>query len=210
MITITLKKIRDLNPCVDGWRKVLAANGGASADMTAELPLSSVLDSNGMDDTLWCLQCLPEHGRVWRSFAVWCARQVEHLMIDDRSVSALNIAERHAAGEATDEELSAARGAARAAAWAAVDSAAWGAAEDAARAAAWAAVDSAAWAAVDSAAWDAAESAARDAARAAARDEQVKFFRRILDSNNPFDEISAALKEMCGQKTSAAINEVAK
>ena len=158
MITITLKKIRDLNPCVDGWRKVLAANGGASADMTAELPLSSVLDSNGMDDTLWCLQCLPEHGRVWRSFAVWCARQVEHLMIDDRSVSALNIAERHAAGEATDEELSAARGAAESAAW----------------------------------------------------DEQVKFFRRILDSNNPFDEISAALKEMRGQKTSAAINEVAK
>jgi len=174
MITITLKKIRDLNPCVDGWRKVLAANGGASADMTAELPLSSVLDSNGMDDTLWCLQCLPEHGRVWRSFAVWCARQVEHLMIDDRSVSALNIAERHAAGEATDEELSAARGAARGAAWGAARGAACGAAE--------------------SAAWD----------------EQVKFFRRILDSNNPFDEISAALKEMRGQKTSAAINEVAK
>lgn len=40
-----------------------------------------------------------------RLFAVWCARQVQHLMGDDRSIAALDVAERFVNGEATEEEL---------------------------------------------------------------------------------------------------------
>ena len=40
-----------------------------------------------------------------RLFAVRCARRVQHLMTDPRSLAALNVAERHARGEATDVEL---------------------------------------------------------------------------------------------------------
>jgi len=54
--------------------------------------------------------------RDLRLFAVWSARQVQHLMTDPRSVAALDVAERHANGEANNEELAAAR----AAAWDAV------------------------------------------------------------------------------------------
>ena len=71
-----------------------------------------------------------------RLFAVRCARRVQHLMTDPRSVAALNVAERHARGEATDAELAAAgaaAGAAGAAAWAAAWVAAWAAAEAAER-----------------------------------------------------------------------------
>lgn len=50
-----------------------------------------------------------------RRFAVWSARQVQHLMTDERSVNALDVAERYADGAATDEELAAAYAAARAA-----------------------------------------------------------------------------------------------
>jgi hypothetical protein len=57
--------------------------------------------------------------REWRLFAVWSARQVQHLMADARSLAALGVAERYANGEAKDEELAAARDAARDAAWAA-------------------------------------------------------------------------------------------
>jgi hypothetical protein len=63
-------------------------------------------------------------------FAVWCAERVRHLMTDPRSTAALDVAARHLRGEATDEELAAARDAA-----AAVRAAAWNAAWDAERAA---------------------------------------------------------------------------
>jgi hypothetical protein len=55
--------------------------------------------------------------RELRKFAVWCARQVQHLMTDARSVAALDVAERHAEGLATDAELHAARDAAWRASW---------------------------------------------------------------------------------------------
>ena len=62
-----------------------------------------------------------------RLFAVSSARQVQHLMTDQRSIDALDVAERYANGEATDEEL--------AAAWDTARDAALAAARDAARAA---------------------------------------------------------------------------
>lgn len=71
--------------------------------------------------------CLDD--RTLRLFAVWCARQVQHLMDDERSIAALDVAERFANGEATSEELAAAGAAAEAA------GAAWVAAWDAAEAA---------------------------------------------------------------------------
>ena len=105
-----------------------------------------------------------------RLFAIRCARQVQHLMDDQRSINALDVAELHINGFATDEELTAARAAADAA-WVAA-AAAWDAdwAAAAARAAAWASSGAYAAAAADadSAAAAVAARAAADAARAAA------------------------------------------
>jgi len=47
---------------------------------------------------------------------VWCARQVQHLMTDKRSLDAIDVAERFANGLATENELDIAWAAARAAA----------------------------------------------------------------------------------------------
>ena len=73
---------------------------------------------------------------------------------------AIEVARRFAAGEASQEEMAAAR----AAAWAAARAAAWDAARAAASAAAWAAASDAAWDAAWAAAWAAAGAAAGDAA----------------------------------------------
>ena len=167
MIYTTLNHIREHKPCADGWRKLLTHLG--KNDPYAPLAYSTILESNGLDDALWCLRAEPQHASIWRMFAVRCARRVQHLMEDKRSIQALDVAERHAHGLATDEEL--------AAAWAAACGAAsivaaWAAAWDAA---------GAAWAA----AWD--------AARGAARAEQTADFKALLAAHHAMPGEACAL-----------------
>jgi hypothetical protein len=131
-ICTTLNAIRACEPCADGWAKLLAHCGKTGAD-DEPLPLTTILDSNGIIDALWALRAVTGQDREIRRFAVWCARQVQHLMKNPRSLSALDVAERYADGLATDEELRTARDAAWFAAGAAAgDDAAWSAAGDAA------------------------------------------------------------------------------
>lgn len=171
MITTTLNRIREHSPCAQGWRKLLAHLGKTQAD-DETLPFSVILDSNGLDDALWCCRAEPQHEKEWRLFAVRCARSVQHLMKDPRSISALDVAERHANGQASDDELVAASDAARAAAMDAAGDAAGAAARDAA----WDAAGAAAW----DAAWDAAWNAARDAAWDAAYKAMSDDFRKVV------------------------------
>ena len=121
-ITTTLNRIRANHPCEAGWKKLLAGLGKTSAD-DEPLPFARIVEINGLDDALWCSRAEPQHAKEWRLFAVWCARQVQHLMTDARSIAALDVAERYANGQATDGEWAAAGAAARAAAWAAADAA---------------------------------------------------------------------------------------
>jgi len=163
----TLNKIRKFSPCESGWVKLLKHLGKTQAD-DEPLDFLTILKSNGLNDALWCLKSAPiDWQSNVRMFAVWCAKQVEHLMNDD-SKNALVVAQNHALGLATDVELKAAADVAWAASWAAARADAWAAwaAACAARAAARADAGDASLAA-GAAAWDA--RAAADAARAAAR-----------------------------------------
>ena len=127
----TLNKIRAHKPCTEGWTKLLRNLGKTKAD-DEPLAITTILDSNGLDDALWCLRAVDGHQREMRLFAVDCARSVQHLMKDPRSIAAIDVAERHAEGMATDAELDAACDAAWAAARAAARAAAWDSARDAA------------------------------------------------------------------------------
>ena len=142
MITTTLKALREHKACISGYNKLACHVTGNQYDAGREtyvrhkhdepISLATVLQSNDLDDALWALRSCkqtPEMIRAERLFGVWCARQVQHLMTDERSIAALDVAERHANGYATDDELAAARAAAWAAAW----DDAWDAARDAAR-----------------------------------------------------------------------------
>jgi len=131
----TLNKIREHSPCSDGWRKLLAHLGKTQAD-DETLPMLTILDSNGLDDALWCLRAVEGYEKKMRLYAVWCARQVQHLMTDQRSLDALDVAETYAGAAAGDAAGEAARDAARAAASATARAAAWATAWDAAWAAA--------------------------------------------------------------------------
>ena len=183
----TLNKIRKHSPCADGWEKLLKYLGKTKAD-DEPLPITTIIDSNGLDDALWCLRAVEGHDKEIRLFAVWCARQVQHLLTDKRSLDALDVAEHYANGEATEDELAAAGDAARdavraaRAAGAAAAEAAWDAAQTAVRAArAAGAAAEAAGAAAEDAAEAAARDAAWDAAWDAARTKQEAELRRICE-----------------------------
>jgi hypothetical protein len=142
MKTVTLETLRSFNPCYDPIEWFPEDWSGTALDIVSD-------DRIPWEDRLWAVMRNDfVSDKLMRLFAVWCARQVQHLMTDERSIRALDVAERFANGEASIEELAAARDDARDAAW------------DAARDAAWDAALAAARAAARDAAWDAARAAA--------------------------------------------------
>ena len=113
MITTTLNRIREQNPrpCAPSWEILLRSLGKTSAD-DEPLPYAYIVRTLDLDDALWCCRAEPQYAKEWRLFAVWCARRVQHLMGDPRSIAALDVAERYANGRADDTDLAAARAAA--------------------------------------------------------------------------------------------------
>ena len=186
MLKFTIHDVRKLKPCYDPNKWLAEDWSGTIVDLLDDKRIT-------FPDRLWViLRTDFVSEKLMRLFAVWCARQVQHLMKDERSLRALDVAEAFANGLTTKEELAAARAAAmdaaRAAAWdaagdaamAAAMNAAGAAARDAARAAAKAAARAAARTAAGDAARAAAWDAARAAARAAARDAQEVQLRKMI------------------------------
>lgn len=204
--SVTLKALRRAGACYSGYNRVVrslqglpftARVGGCESYIRYvnngyRISLLFVLESNGFDDALWTLRCIDSVERDARLYAVWCARQVQHLMTDNRSIAALDAAERYANGQATDDEIDAARTAAIDAAWDAKRGSAIDAASTAAWAAARAAASTAVRAAVRAAAWDAARAAARAAAWAAAStaawDSQKEMFVLMINGEAPWQQ----------------------
>ena len=113
MKTFTIADIRSWDPCYDPNKHLPEDWTGTVLDILNHETVSP-------QDKLWvvCREDLID-AKTLRLFAVWCARQVEHLMTDDRSKQALDVAERFVHGKATSDELAAARADAYAAARAA-------------------------------------------------------------------------------------------
>jgi hypothetical protein len=162
MKTFTIDHIRSWNPCYNLIKHLPERWSGTVIDILKHSTIPP-------EDKISVI-CRNEliNAKTLRSFAVECARQVQHLMKDKRSVAALDVSERYTNGQATDNELVAACEAAHAAACNATGAAAWEAAWAAAWATALAAAQEAAQEAAQAAAWAAAREAVQ-AAKAAAQ-----------------------------------------
>jgi len=178
MIFTTLKKLKNANACSDRFEHLKTALGETYKDDTP-INLTTILEHNGLDDTLWVpISALSgDHlQQRYRLLAVACCQDILHLMKDQRSIDAVKISHLYAHGEANKKELTAARDAA-------IDAwdAAWAAARDVAKAA-----RAVTWDAARDVAWDAAKAAraaARDVAWNAARERQSAHFKVIFSAD---------------------------
>ena len=150
----TLNKIKEFEPCKDGWEKLLLSLKKTEGD-DEELSLITILEINGLNHALWALRAVDGFEKEKRLMACDFAESVVYLANDERCVNAIKVSRNYANGIATIEELNAAcaatwnaglhsAAAATAAAWAA-----WYDAADAAILAAMASRDAAFWAAND-------------------------------------------------------------
>ena len=99
MKRFTIDDIRSWGPCYDPSRHLPEGWSGTAVDILK-------MDSVPLDDRIWVVlrtDLISE--RSIRLFAVAAARSVQHLMTDERSIRAIEVAERYANGLATDSEL---------------------------------------------------------------------------------------------------------
>jgi hypothetical protein len=108
MLRTTLNKIHSLSPNSGQWAQLLRCLGKTKPD-DEPLDFIDILNCCDFYFALWCCQAIPEFDEHWRLYAVWCARQVKHLMTLEQSVNALNVVERYANGHATLSEFNDAR-----------------------------------------------------------------------------------------------------
>lgn len=108
-MTITLNKIRAHQPCSKGWAILLRY---FSRDPTGKvqgeyepISIATIVKSNGLDAALWVLKKEGLHGKQMRLFAVWCARRVEHLLVDALSLECINAGEDIANGKINEWQL---------------------------------------------------------------------------------------------------------
>ena len=131
----TLKQLREVNACTERYTFLRKAIGPKYGDKKP-ITMTQILDLNGMDDCLWAISHTQNGAgeKLLRLFACDCAEHVLPIFDkkypkDARPRECIAVARRYANGEASNEEMAAARdaaGAAWAAAWAA-----WAAAGDA-------------------------------------------------------------------------------
>jgi len=184
MLYTTLNRIKKCGPCGTardddhGFRKLLNYLSKTKSD-DEQLSFKTILESNGLDDAIWCLRAVDGYDREIRLFAVACARRVEHLDPTGQAKKTNDVSERYANGLAAIDELNSSRDASRCAMDSAWDAsrcamdAAWAASRDAAMASAWAA----------------SRDASRCAAWSASRDAQKEDFIKMFCSEQVNEQI---------------------
>ncbi len=101
-MNIKLEDIKSHKPCISGWQKLIR-----SLDRRTEgdVSLSHILDSNGIEDAIWCLRTLPYRDQCL--FRADVAELVVHLCNDEKPRQAIAAIRQWHKGEINDQELAA-------------------------------------------------------------------------------------------------------
>lgn len=110
MYYTTLNRIQECDPSDNDWKALLSHLDKTEADDTP-LSLLTILEATGLSNAVWALRAVDEPAceRDARLFAVRCVRQMQHLLHSEptmkAAIEALDVAEWHGVGAATDDDL---------------------------------------------------------------------------------------------------------
>ena len=140
MLNTTFAKLKENGACTEGYKKLAKSLGGVTKyGRDTPIPLSKIIESNGLQDTIWTLRATIEPSEnILIEFACRCAEHVLHFY-EDKYPNDLRPRKAIEAARVCITDKSETAKNKRDAAWAAARDAAWAAAWDAARDAAWAA-----------------------------------------------------------------------
>lgn len=84
MLHTTFAKAKEANACIESYKKMAKHLGGVRKyGNDTPIPLDTVLDVLGVDDTTWCLRCTIENSRKLAiEFNCRCAEHVLHYFED--------------------------------------------------------------------------------------------------------------------------------
>jgi len=97
-MNVKLEEIRDQHPCADGWKRLVKSLDGRTE---GNVSLSHILDSNGIEDAIWCLRVLPYRDQCL--FRADVAELVVHLSHDPRPKKAIAAIRQWHSGEIGDQ-----------------------------------------------------------------------------------------------------------
>ena len=144
MLNTTFAKLHEHGACPEGYQKLARSlGGGTKYGKDTLIPLDKIIESNGLQDTIWTLRATTESSEnLIIEFACQCAKHVLHFYTDkypdDKRPQLAIEAARVCITDKSPEAWTAARAAAEND-WAADWVTDWASARDAAGAAAWAA-----------------------------------------------------------------------
>lgn len=104
-IMITLNQIEKDYLGTRAWDNIVETNGGAKADFDKPLPLSNILASNGLNDTIWCFKYLPENMKTFMKFALFCTKEANTYTDNKPMHTCISTIENYLEGTANLKEL---------------------------------------------------------------------------------------------------------
>lgn len=104
-ITTTLNDVKYKSRLPKKYFKELLNSLGKTKPDNDTIAISYIAKTIGLEEAIRCCYHLNDHSRKWRLFSVSCVRRIEPLLGYKLSSDVIDVAERYANGNATNEEL---------------------------------------------------------------------------------------------------------
>jgi len=114
--TTTMRRIWRFNPCPQG-QALLRRHFSPLRVNDDPVLFTTLVDTCGLNNTIWAAQTRPDLGHLWRRYALFCARHVAHHVKHPTALAAMARTEEHLRGTVTRQQLAASWGDCERAIW---------------------------------------------------------------------------------------------